>query len=117
VRAGTSRGPTQPLLFLLLNAAENFAKISIILPNQLFMNSMIIAIVLLDKKNPTILVFLQQQIFAVAVGGIPWVGHVHKVSGSFQARIGKPGTQNPGPGQVLKLCFVPSQTQKNDVTM
>jgi len=39
------------------------------------------------------------------------------VSGSFQAEIGKPGTQNPGPVQVFKLRFVPSRTQKNDVTM
>jgi len=38
-------------------------------------------------------------------------------SESFQAGIGKPGTQNPGPGQVLKLCYVPSKPQKNDVTM
>ena len=38
-----------------------------------------------------------------------------KGSGSFQAGIGKPGTQNPGPGQVLKLCFVPSRIQKCDV--
>jgi len=37
--------------------------------------------------------------------------------GSFRAGIRKPGTQNPGPGQVLKTCFVPSRTQKNDVTM
>jgi len=30
----------------------------------------------------------------------------------------EPRTQDdPGPGQVLKLCFVPSRTQKNDVTM
>jgi len=36
---------------------------------------------------------------------------------SFQAGIGKPGTQNPGPGQVLKTCFVPSRNQKNDATM
>jgi len=40
-----------------------------------------------------------------------------RASGSFQAGIGKPATQNPGPGQVLKLCFVPSRTQKNDVMM
>ena len=39
-----------------------------------------IAIVLLDKKNPAILVFLRRQIFAVAVKGIPRVGHVQKVS-------------------------------------
>jgi len=37
-------------------------------------------------------------------------------------QIRKPGTQtrkprNPGPGQILKLCFVPSRTQKYDVTM
>ena len=34
-------------------------------------------------------------------------------------QIRKPGTQkprNPGPGQILKLCFVPSRTQKYDVT-
>jgi len=41
VHAGTSRGPTPPLLFLFLDAAENFAKISIVLPNPLSTNSMI----------------------------------------------------------------------------
>jgi len=38
-------------------------------------------------------------------------------SGSFQAEIGKPGIHNPGPGQVFKLRFVQSRTQKHDVTM
>ena len=28
-----------------------------------------------------------------------------------------PELENLEPGQVLKLCFVPSRTQKNDVTM
>ena len=37
--------------------------------------------------------------------------------GSFQAKIEKPGTQNPGPGQVFKLSFVSSRTQKNNVRM
>ena len=37
--------------------------------------------------------------------------------GLFQAEIGKPGTQNPGPGQVFKLWFVPRRTQKNDMMM
>jgi len=40
-------------------------------------------------------------------------------SGSFRAKIGKPETRNPGPGQVLpgKYKFVPSRTQENDVTV
>jgi len=35
--------------------------------------------VLMDKKNPTIFVFLRRQILAVAVEGIPTVDNVHKV--------------------------------------
>jgi len=35
-------------------------------------------------------------------------GRGKHVSGSFQAEIEKPGTQNPGPGQVFKLRFIPS---------
>ena len=43
--------------------------------------------------------------------------YLYPKSGSFLAGIGKPGTQDSGPGQVLKLCFVPSRTQKFNVTM
>ena len=52
----------------------------------------------------------------------PWDTHYHfsiktLLPGSFQDEIGKPGTQNPGPGHVFKSMFVPSRTQKNDVMM
>jgi len=40
-----------------------------------------------------------------------------RLSESFQAGIGKPGTQHPWPCLVLKLCFAPNRTQKNNVTM
>jgi len=81
----------------------------------------IIAMVLMDKKNPTIFVFLRRQILAVAVEGIPTVDNVHKVWGLLQAGIGKNWNPEPrtwpGVEALILLGSVESRTQKNDEMM